>query len=130
MGKNINNSKTILVVEDEVSLNNLYVKFLETEGYIVESAKNGQEALEIFNARKPDLILLDLSMPLLDGVGFLKEANILEASPNTRVIVFTNSEDDDRIDKAFDLGATRYLLKVMLAPKEFSRILHGELNGK
>ncbi|MFZ1820995.1 MAG: response regulator [Acidimicrobiia bacterium] len=121
--------KNILVVEDDVSLNNSYVKFLVAEGYIVDSAKNGEEALAIFDAKKPDLILLDLSMPVLDGVGFLEKADILKVSPGTKVIVFTNSEDDDRIDQAFDHGATRYLLKVMLAPKELARILNEELNN-
>ena len=68
-------------------------------------------------------------MPVLDGVGFLEKADILKVSPGTKVIVFTNSEDDDRIDQAFDHGATRYLLKVMLAPKELARILNEELNN-
>ena len=89
--------KNILVVEDDVSLNNSYVKFLVAEGYIVDSAKNGEEALAIFDAKKPDLILLDLSMPVLDGVGFLEKADILKVSPGTKVIVFSISQFNESI---------------------------------
>jgi len=64
--------KRILVVDDEESIRFLYKEELEEEGYIVECAKNGQEALEMLSDFKPDLISLDIKMPVMDGIEALK----------------------------------------------------------
>jgi CheY-like chemotaxis protein len=64
--------KKILVVDDEESIRFLYKEELEEEGYIVECAKNGEEALEIIPVFKPDLISLDIKMPVMDGIEALK----------------------------------------------------------
>lgn len=121
------NNKLVLVVEDEQSLLQSYSRFLKMEGYSVLQSENGQKALGQISNR-PDLVLLDLAMPVMDGVEFLEKANLSNELPNTKIIVFTNSEDDDRIEKAFELGAHRYLLKAMMTPKELARILSEELN--
>ncbi|MFN8015821.1 MAG: response regulator [Acidimicrobiia bacterium] len=120
---------TILVVEDEESLVRSYSKFLSREGYEVLTANNGQQAIDVIANATPDLILLDLTMPVLDGVGFLEKSEVAKKLPNTKIIVFTNSEDDERIDKAFEFGASRYLIKAMLAPKELAQILKDELDS-
>jgi two-component system response regulator (stage 0 sporulation protein F) len=64
--------KRILVVDDEESIRFLYKEELEEEGYVVECAKNGEEALEMLSAFKPDLISLDIKMPVMDGIEALK----------------------------------------------------------
>lgn len=64
--------KKILVVDDEESIRFLYKEELEEEGYIVECAKNGEEALEKLTVFKPDLISLDIKMPVMDGIEALK----------------------------------------------------------
>ncbi len=64
--------KKILVVDDEESIRFLYKEELEEEGYIVECAKNGEEALEMIPVFKPDLISLDIKMPVMDGIEALK----------------------------------------------------------
>ena len=64
--------KKILVVDDEESIRFLYREELEEEGYIVECAKNGEEALEKLSDFKPDLISLDIKMPVMDGIEALK----------------------------------------------------------
>lgn len=121
------NQSKILVIEDEPILSNSYRKFLEAQGYEVSQARNGEDGLNALKDSLPNLILLDLNMPTLDGVGFLDQAQIKKISPSTKVIVFTNSEDDERIDKAFELGADRYLLKAMLAPQELAKIIKEEI---
>ncbi len=65
--------KKILVVDDEESIRFLYKEELEEEGYIVECAKNGEEALEKLMVFKPDLISLDIKMPVMDGIETLKQ---------------------------------------------------------
>ena len=64
--------KKILIVDDEESIRFLYKEELEEEGYIVECAKNGEEALEKLAAFQPDLISLDIKMPVMDGIEALK----------------------------------------------------------
>ncbi|NWG01967.1 MAG: response regulator [Syntrophaceae bacterium] len=64
--------KKILVVDDEESIRFLYKEELEEEGYLVECAKNGQEALEKLTVFKPDLVSLDIKMPVMDGIEALK----------------------------------------------------------
>jgi CheY-like chemotaxis protein len=64
--------KKILIVDDEESIRFLYKEELEEEGYIVECAKNGEEALEKLIVFKPDLISLDIKMPVMDGIEALK----------------------------------------------------------
>jgi CheY-like chemotaxis protein len=64
--------KKILVVDDEESIRFLYKEELEEEGYIVECAKNGEEALQKLSVFKPDLISLDIKMPVMDGIEALK----------------------------------------------------------
>ena len=64
--------KRILVVDDEESIRFLYKEELEEEGFVVECAKNGEEALEMLSAFKPDLVSLDIKMPVMDGIEALK----------------------------------------------------------
>jgi CheY-like chemotaxis protein len=64
--------KRILVVDDEESIRFLYKEELEEEGYVVECAKNGEEALEMLSVFKPDLVSLDIKMPVMDGIEALK----------------------------------------------------------
>jgi len=64
--------KRILVVDDEESIRFLYKEELQEEGYIVECAKNGEEALEMLPVFKPDLVSLDIKMPVMDGIEALK----------------------------------------------------------
>ncbi len=64
--------KRILVVDDEESIRFLYKEELEEEGYVVQCAKNGEEALELLPVFKPDLVSLDIKMPVMDGIEALK----------------------------------------------------------
>ena len=108
----------ILVVEDEIELNGAYKRILETAHYKVKSAYNGAEALEIINIEgDPDVILLDLRMPIMDGIAFLKKYDA-PRHPGTTVILFSNYEAQEEVDKAYDLGANHYILKAMTSPKE------------
>ena len=108
----------ILVIEDEVELNNAYKRILETAHSNVKSAYNGAEALEILaNDGDPHIILLDLRMPIMNGIDFLKEYNA-PAHPDTTIILFSNYEAQDEVDQAYELGAQHYILKAMASPKE------------
>jgi CheY-like chemotaxis protein len=116
----------ILIVEDEALLNEAYETVLKHEGYEVYKAFNGVEALEILKDKVPDLILLDLRMPKMDGLTFLSELQKKD-HPDYKIIVFSNYDVQKDIDSSFDLGATHYVLKAYASPKELVRIVRNSL---
>lgn len=123
-----NESKQILVIEDDEDLNNAYGLILSREGFVVAQVKDGQEGLEQLVTFSPDLILLDLRMARMSGVEFLRQANLIEKFPKTKVIVFTNFDFNEEIQEAFDLGANRYVLKAMVTPKQLAKLVREELD--
>jgi CheY-like chemotaxis protein len=119
----------ILIVEDDIDLNKAYQMILSSEGYDVQSAFDGKEALSHIEAHgDPDIIFLDLRMPVLDGLGFLKEYNA--SSKDVTIVVFSNYDAQNEVDEAFELGATRYVLKARAAPKELLRIVDDIIDEK
>lgn len=120
----------ILIVEDETVLNEAYGIILKKEKHRVRQVFDGQAALESIREDTPDLILLDLRMPKMDGVELLRELDIPKNYPKIKVIVFSNYDVQEDIDKAFELGATRYMLKAWASPKELVRVVTDTLKGK
>ena len=98
----------ILIVEDDKSLRFVFKSMLVTAGFEVETAKNGQEGLKKVDKYKPDLILLDVVMPVMDGYDFLKN---LKADIKIRVIVLTGLNKEEVEMKAKLLGADDFLRK-------------------
>ena len=122
---------SVLIVEDDEALNEAYSMILETAGYDIERAKNGEQAIEKLSdmPKQPDVILLDLRMPVLDGIGFLKQYQP-EKHPETVVVVFSNYDSHADIDEAYKLGAHRYVLKARAAPKELLRLVESVSKDK
>lgn len=123
-----NRHKTILVVEDDPELAEVYETILSEADYAVTVAHNGKDALGVVDELKPQLILLDLRMPVMDGVEFLKEYDVKKAHPDVKVIVFSNYDMQEEIDDAYRLGADRYVLKAWASPKELLQIVEDSLN--
>ena len=119
--------QTILIVEDERSLNEAYQMILRSSGYPVQVAFDGQEALEICAEADPALILLDLRMPRVDGIEFLKRYQLKKKHPLVKVIVFSNYDMQKEIDEAYSLGAERYILKAWASPKELVQVVKNAL---
>jgi CheY-like chemotaxis protein len=108
----------ILLVEDEETLREAYLEILATTGADVRSAKHGAEALERCELDSFDLVLLDLMMPVLDGVGFLRAANLPMVAPDTKVVVFSNVSSGGDVNEALELGAHRQVVKADLTPRD------------
>lgn len=107
----LSDSMRILFVDDDPILREFAAVNLATEHASVETAADGAEALAAIQARAPDIVLLDLEMPNLDGFGVL---TALRAAPEHRelpVIVVTGREDVDAVDRAFAAGATSFVVK-------------------
>lgn len=120
----------ILIVEDDPDLAEVYSTLLRQANYNVALARNGEEALEQSDVQNPDLILLDLRMPVMTGVEFLRKYNLHSEHPGVKVIVFSNYDLQDEIDDAFKLGASRYVLKAWASPKELLQIVEDALSSQ
>jgi DNA-binding response OmpR family regulator len=101
-------TQTILVVDDEKRLVSLVESYLLREGYRVVTAYNGKEALTVARREKPDLIVLDLMMPEMDGYGFMRAHR---AEQNTPIVLLTARVDDDEKVIGLELGADDYITK-------------------
>ena len=101
-------TQTILVVDDEKRLVSLVESYLLREGYRVVTAYNGKEALTVARREKPDLVVLDLMMPELDGYGFMRAHR---AEQNTPIVLLTARVDDDEKVIGLELGADDYITK-------------------
>lgn len=101
----------ILLVEDEEILLTALSEELKQEGFEVVGAKDGAEGVEKAASEKPDLVLLDLVMPRLDGIGALKQMKEQDNTKDIPVVILTNLSDYDKISDALSLGAMDYLVK-------------------
>jgi len=106
----------ILIIEDEKNLIELLKAKLEKEGYNVKTAYNGEDGLKKIESEKPNLILLDIVMPKLDGYEVLEKLN--EINNETPVIIISNSGQPVEIEKTRKLGAVDHLIKTQFSPDE------------
>ncbi|HOO32456.1 MAG TPA: response regulator [Thermotogota bacterium] len=104
-------SKKVLVVDDSGVLRNIIVFNLKKAGYEIEQAVDGVDGLEKINGFQPDMIVLDIMMPRLDGFGVLKEKSKNDEIKDIPVIVLTAKGGEDDKDKALALGACDVLTK-------------------
>lgn len=110
--------KKILLVEDDVFISSIYQTKLEREGFETIVAENGVEALKILEKATPDLMLLDIIMPYMDGIEVLKKVKQEERWKKIPIILLTNLSEKEKIDEALGIGADDYLLKSHFTPTE------------
>jgi len=102
---------TILIVDDEEEIRNSIVEMLVHKFYKVEQARNGKEALEIISRKKPDLIISDIRMPVMDGMKLLKEIKQQEILKDIPVIVLSAKSSGSNRETCLENGASEYLSK-------------------
>ncbi len=107
----------VLVIEDNKTLNQAYKLILQREGHDVRVAYNGKEGLELVKLSEPELILLDMLMPVMNGVEFLESYQPAK-HPKTTVIILSNLNEDTEVQHALQLGAQKYILKASTSPQE------------
>jgi DNA-binding response OmpR family regulator len=103
--------KKILFIEDESALHKAVGEILSQEGYEMISALDGEAGLKLAKTKNPDLILLDLILPKIHGFEVLKILKEDKKTKNIPVIVLTNLEGIQDVEKAIKMGATTYLVK-------------------
>lgn len=101
----------IVFIEDETTLQKMLTAALKEVGYSVVAASDGEAGLAAVRAENPDLVLLDLILPKMDGFTVLREIKKDEATARIPVIVLTNLESAEDVGKVVALGATTYLVK-------------------
>ena len=121
-------NKKILIVEDEAPLRNAVTDILTFEGFTVFQAKNGQEGLEIALKERPDLTLLDLMMPIMDGLTMLEKLRQdQDYGKNAAVILLTNINDPEKVAKATEAGSYDFLVKSDWNIEDVVRKIKGRL---
>lgn len=108
-------SHTILVVDDEPMARNLLRLMLVREGFDVIEAVDGQDALNKLEQRIPDLLILDVMMPGIDGLSVCRQLRSREAFANIPIMMLSARTDTDSVDEGFAAGATKYLTKPISA---------------
>lgn len=112
-------AKKILVVEDEVDLRQLYMEILTQEGFEVQGASNGEEGLSLLLKIHPNLVLLDLKMPIMDGTEMLQKMSEQESSKTVPVIILSNAGDIDTMrDAKFYSNVKTFLIKANVTPPD------------
>ena len=126
----MNNKKniTILLIEDDPFLISMYSTKFEIEGFNVISANNGEKGLEVVNKNKVDIILLDILMPKMNGFEVLKNLKEKGKTAKIPVILLTNLNQKDDIDRGLELGADDYLIKAHFMPSEVVNKIEKILN--
>jgi two-component system, chemotaxis family, chemotaxis protein CheY len=121
--------KRVLIVDDAATVRMYHRSILESDGYMVEEAWNGIEALEKALEFSFDLYLVDINMPKLDGYGFLRELRQQEISPRPAIMVSTEAAARDEM-AAYEAGANAYLIKPVRPSQllSYARLMSGEAN--
>ena len=108
----------VLIIEDNVTVTTLYRNMLRAAGFTVETAADGATGLAAVSSFRPDVVLLDLMLPAVDGLSVLRT---LRADPEWAalpIVVFSNSYSGQRLNEVWDAGATQVLAKASSTPKQ------------
>jgi DNA-binding response OmpR family regulator len=117
-----NKKPIVLVAEDDEFMLKVHKKKMDMEGFEVLLARNGQEALDMARAKKPDIILLDIIMPVKDGFEALKEFKADPELKKIKVVVLSNLGQEEDKMRAADMGAADYFVKANVSFQEIISI--------
>lgn len=110
--------EVILLAEDDRFVSDIYKRKLSMDGYGVLYAADGREALNFLEAQIPDLVLLDIMMPVIDGMEVLEKMKGDDRWKKIPVIMLTNLAEKDNIEKSISMGANGYIIKAHFTPSE------------
>jgi len=113
-----NSEKKVLIIEDDNFLRKLVLRKLMSEGYDVSEALDGEQGIKKAQTESPDLILLDLILPGIDGFEVLAQIKNNKDTNSIPVIILSNLGQKEDIEKGFNLGAVDYLIKAHFTPNE------------
>lgn len=119
MSEDLVSMKKICIVDDNKEIRDIYRTKFESEGFAVIDAEDGEKALEIIKSERPDAILLDIQMPVLDGFGVLKALKSDAELAKIPVVMFSNVDSDEIFQTVSNLGGAQYyLIKALTTPQK------------
>jgi DNA-binding response OmpR family regulator len=110
----------ILLAEDDLQLVDMYRRKFELEGFEVQFAEDGEKANEILDGWKPDIALLDIMMPKVNGLDVLKHIKEKPDYADVLTVMLTNLGNESTAEEIYKLGATEYIVKADMTPLEVS----------
>ena len=108
----------ILFIEDDPLIIKIYTTRLTADGYQVLSAENGADGITLAEKELPDLIVLDIMMPKVDGFGVLQKLRSHPQLKDKPILVYSNLAQEEELNRARQLGATEFIVKANLTPTE------------
>jgi DNA-binding response OmpR family regulator len=119
------NKGTILIVEDQQGFRRIYRDVLENDGYQVLEAEDGEAGWTAAKDKKPDLILLDLGLPKIDGFEVLKRIRANDSTKSIPVIIFSVLGEQKDVNRGLELGANDYTVKGFYTPRQILSKIKG-----
>lgn len=110
--------KQILLIEDDPFLIDIYTTKLKDSGFLVETASDGEQALEKVKEKKPDLVLLDIVLPKISGWEILKKIKAEAGLKDLKIMILSNLGQKEEVEKGMDLGVEKYLIKAHYTPSQ------------
>lgn len=121
----MNKDKTlVLIADDEEDIKIILSMYLENMGYDIVTAYDGLDALETIKERKPDIILMDIMMPTLDGIEVVRQIKAIDSLKDIPVIMLTAAAHSSMVEKAMAAGAEDYIAKPFEPEKVHEVIQH------
>lgn len=122
-------SQKVAIIEDDQAIAQMYRIKFEAEGYDVETAENGKLGLELIENTKPNIILLDLMMPEMNGDEMLAKLRATTWGRDIKVIVLTNMGEQEIPENVKQLGVTAVILKADMTPKQVAELVKQNLQA-
>ncbi len=123
------NAHTVLIVEDEKPLRDAIRDKLARSGYVILEAADGEEGLQVALAKQPDLILLDILMPKMDGIELIRQLRADEKGKNIPVVLLTNLNDVKQLNEALALGIREYLINSDIKLDELVKVVQDRIGA-
>src|SRR5690606_23141670 len=122
-------STKVAIIDDDHAIAPMYRIKFEAEGYEVETADNGKLGLELAEVMKPDIILLDLMMPVMNGDEMLKELRQTDWGRDIKVIILTNMGEQELPERVRALGVKKIIAKADMTPRQVAEIVKQQLQN-
>jgi len=119
----------IAIVEDDQAISQMYRIKFEAEGYDVETAENGQLGLQLIEHMRPNIVLLDLMMPIMTGEEMLARLRKQPWGKDLKVIILTNRGEQEIPPEVRELGVTALILKADMTPRQVAELVKSKLNA-
>jgi DNA-binding response OmpR family regulator len=120
----------VAIIEDDEAISQMYRIKFEAEGYEVETAENGKLGLELCNAMRPDIVLLDLMMPVMTGEEMLAKLRRAPWGKKIKVIVLTNRGEQEIPPQVRELSVDAIILKAAMTPRQVAQLVQDKLSTK